>query len=636
MIVHCETYPNGGYTPLKKICTRALTVLLILLTVSVALPSLPVGSKADAGGRVPYRYSLDSINGQSAGGTMIGVIRDLHLPLGDTLEAAGWLATDEGVSRYEYLWLPSGGGTADWKEVTESSITPRPDLAAAGIPYVSGHGTAGFTFTVKPPENVPEGVYDVYIRGVDGMGVPCDLVALLGLRYGDPDSDSGEKRVISFPRLRREGEAATVGSPVIEDTAITLSGRQMVRLGDLNLSSFALMRIGYELDSPAPADGRRPILGLKSAGQHGYGDFGDRYNVTHSLCYAALPAGVSKGTLDIDLTACDYGGEVWLTGYLEGSLRITSVELIYNGYTTDRVAAKIHLSGDLISTYFVNYNRTTAKGITDPVLGDVLRLEVAEETNDPYAYFNAGALLKDHGILLDAHEYKYMVLLYRSDAGNPTDRMHLYLCSGTITGATEACNHGVTLKPDGKWHYLLVDLTQRENWGGIINGWRFDYLGESVPGQGVDLASVQFFRTYEAAKAAASKDPMKGEPFHSGDPAVIRDMSEEVGVDDPDYTIPPEDSFTVTEPETEPPTEPDTPPDTTPPADPADTAEPPATDSADTVPDIPADTPSPSAPSAEKKGCASALAPIASILLIALLPILLKPFHKHKGEHYEA
>ena len=131
------------------------------------------------------------------------------------------------------------------------------------------------------------------------------------------------------------------------------------------------------------------------------------------------------------------------------------------------------------------------KGITDPVLGDVLRMEVNEASNDPYVFFNAGGLLKEHDILLDANEYKYMVLLYRSYADNPTDRMNLYLCSGTITGATEECNHGVTLRRDGKWHYLLIDLTQRANWGGIINGWRF-VIRSDFPGPTLTPYSFPF------------------------------------------------------------------------------------------------------------------------------------------------
>ncbi len=655
---------------MKKILIRTLALTLVLLPLLTALPFVSTGAKADAGGRVPYRYSLDSINGHTTGGTMIGVIRDLHLPLGESLKAEGWLATDEGVSRYEYLWLPAGGGTAVWQEITTASIISRPDLAAAGIPYQSGHGTAGFALTVDPPDHTPEGVYDVYLRAIDGMGVPCDMVALLGLRYGDPDIDDGERLKVSFPRLRREGDLATVGGPTVDDTGITLSGEQMVRLGNLNLAAFARLRITYEPEQSAPSEGRRPILGLKSAGQYGYGSFGDSYNMTHNLVYTALPAGSDPGTLDIDLTACDYIGEVWLTGYLDGSVRITEIEFTYNGYRADRVAAKINLSGDLTGTYFSSFNRVDVTGVADPVLGDVLRIEVKEETNDPYVHFNAGAVLRDSDIVLDADEYRYMVFLYRAEPHNRHKNTVLYLCAGKITGATEACTYGFEVVNDGKWHYAILDLTDEENWIGIINGWRFDILsGTTYPGEAMEFASVQFFRTYEAAKKAASADPMSREPFHCGDPAVLRDMSEEVGADEPDYVIPPEDCYVVTEPETEAPTEEpaETPSDTEEPAEPdTDSSAAPETasateattepvgheserSSAESVttpaePDTAAEVTLPSAdtaictdtaPTLGKQGCASALPSLTWIILTAMVSVFLKTINKRKGERYE-
>ena len=624
---------------MKRILTRSLAVMLALLPLLSLFPSFFAGARADAGGRVPYHYAVDDINGHSVSSTMIGVIRDLHLPLGESINASGWLATDEGVSAYEFLWLPAGGGIAEWQPVTDVQLEPRPDLTAAGIDYVPGHGTAGFSLTIQPSADTPEGVYDVYIRAIDGMGVPCDVVALLNLRYGEPDMDDGQSLTVSFPRIRREGNASKVGTPVFEENAIVLSGEQMVRLGDLNLAAFALMRITYEVEGEIPAEGRRPVLGLKSAGKYGYGSYGDPYNVTDNLVYAALIPDAQTATLEFDLTGCGYGGDVWLTGYLEDSIRITSVEFIYNGYTTDRVAAKINLSGDLAGTYLSSYNRSTAYGVTDPVLGDVLRLEVSEETNDPYAFFSAGALLKENGLLMDADEYKYMVILYRAETYNNTDRMNLYLCSGAITGATEACNKSVSLTRDGKWHYALVDLSQKENWGGIINGWRFDYIsGDSDVGDAVEFASVQLFRTFDAALEVASEDPLSREPYRIGDPVIIRDMREELGADEPDYVISPEDSFVVTEPETELPVEPETEPrdETT------ETPEEESTATPETSPATqePAPDPETTSPAetttAPPKGCSSAVLPIAPLLMTPMLPVFLKKINVRKGERYEA
>ncbi len=604
-------------------CGLAALLILILVFVPV-ISTLSVAASPDEGGRVPYQFSVDNLNGYGVGGTMIGVIRDLHLPLGESITASGWMATGEGVSSYQYLWIPSGGGYAEWQKVDTIRIIPRGDLAAAGIPYVSGHGSAGFEMTLNPPDGLAEGMYDVYIRALDGMGIPCDMVALLNLRYGDPDLDDGKKHEISFARILREGGGSLAGNATVAPEGITLAEEGRVRLGELNLAAFACMRITYTAENAdaGVGEGRKPILGLKSAGKHGYGTAGQSYNLTDNLVYAPLDPATGTGVMEIDLTEVNHYGDVWLTGYLGGEVTVTDIEFVYHGYVTDRVAAKIYLSGDVLN-YFVSYNHSTAAGISDAALGDVLRMEVKEETNDPFAHFNAGALLAENGIKLDADEYKYMVFLYRADKNNNSDRMNLYLCSGPITGATEACNQGVTLQKDGKWHYLLVDLSQKENWGGIINGWRFDYISaDSDAGDGVEFASVQFFRTAEAARKAASQDPAKQTPYKSGDPVVFRDMSEESNTEKEIYVIPDEDSYIETEPETNPPAPPETTPTT-------------GLDDSDSPADTTAFPSETSQAPTKGKGCASAVAPLVAILaVVAPIPLVTKKNVKEK--HHEA
>lgn len=597
---------------------------ILMLVLAPVVSSFGAGAVPDGGGRAPYQFSVDDLNGHRVSGTVIGVIRDLHLPLGESIVAKGWMATPEGVSAYQYLWIPSGGGYAEWKPVEAARIIPRGDLAAAGVSHPSGHGTAGFELTLTPPSDLAEGTYDVYIRAIDGMGLPCDMVALPGLRYGDPDPDDGKKHVISFARIMREGEASRAGNVTVTPEGITLAEDGRVRLGELNLAAFSQLRITYTASDAAAGvgEGRRPILGLKSAGKHSYGTAGESYNLTDNLLYDAVSAD-GDGTLNFDLTDVNDCGDVWLTGYLGGEVTVTAIEFTYHGYVTDRVAAKIHLSGDLIDSYFSGYSHTAATGITDPVTGDILRLEVTEATNDPYVHFNAGRLLEENGIKLDADEYKYMVFLYRAEPANNTDRMNLYLCSGPITGATEACNQSVVLQKDGKWHYLLVDLSQKENWGGIINGWRFDYIGtDSDPGDGVEFATVQFFRTAEGARKAASRDPAKQTPYKSGDPVIFRDMSEESNTEKEIYVIPDEDSYIVTEPETAAPVSPETTPTTG-----LDDSDSPAATAAS-----PSET---SQAPTEGKGCSSAVAPLAAILAVVAPVPLIKKKANAKEKHHE-
>ena len=582
----------------------ALACLLLIAGLGASL--LPAATAApDEGGRVAYRFSVDDINGQSSSGSIMGVVRDMKLSRGEPLEAEGWLATDAGVSAYEYAWVPAGGGPAAWQAIPTAEIFGRGDLSAAGVPHKSGHKTAGFRLTISPPADTPDGLYDVYVRAVDGDGYTCDMLALLSLVYGDPDVDNGETRRVSFTRMIEEGEVATVGDAVLTPEGVTMTGEARVRLGSFHLDSFERIRITYIYRKTQPlGEGRRPILGLKSSPSHGYGTAGKSYNLTDSLVYGALESDPAGGVLELDLSACRHDGEVWLTGYLGGEITVTGVELVYNGFATSRVAARIRLSADLTG-YLNGYNHSKATGVTDPVLGDVLRLEVINETNDPFVFFSAGALLEAEKLRLDADEYQYVVVLCRALPQNRRDTITFYLCSGPITGATEDCTHSFPIQKDGEWHYYLLDLSETRNWGGIINGWRFDFLnGDSNVGDAVEFASVQFFRTRAAAEAAAARDPASLGVHSLGDPAVYHDVSEERG--DPAFAVDPDDAYTVTEADTRPSASPET-----------DTGAP-------TEPNPPAET----AATSPAAGCSAALAPPALLLIPVALPLLLHSARK--------
>lgn len=619
------------YRTHKRMTSVLLAVLMLAVSFCVS-PSPKVSAAPDEGGRVPYHFCFDVLHTAGGSDTMIRAFRDMHLELGGVIEASGWMATPEGVMGYEYAWIPAGGGPVSWIPVQDLTVTPRPDLAAAGIPYQSGHGSAGFAFTVTPPEGTAEGYYDVYVRALDGMGYPCDLAAILSLRYGQPDTVSDRGHTVSLLRLQREGETALLGDAKVTDQGLILPPDGRVRLGELHLSGFEAMHVTYVVPDPEAFAGERtPVLGLKSAGKHSYGKLNEAYNVTDSILYAALsPEG---GELRVDLTDCGFVGEVWLTGHLPAEIVITSIEFIAEGYGGDRVAAKIHLSGNL-ANYFSGCNRTEVKAAVDPALGDVLRLEVTEETNDPYAYFSAGGLLRDNGLAVDAADYKYMVLLARAFPDSPHDVMVFYLCAGSITGATEACTHRFQVKNDGQWHFYLLDLTATENWKGIINGMRFDIISrDCVPGNAMEFASMQFFRTREAAEAAASQRIGDLKAYDQDtDPAVIRDMTEEQESAGGDFVMDDVDTYVVTEAPTEPPTEPSAEPSTDAPEEA--TAHP----SAPSDPDLPSDGEEPPADGGDtapkKQGCSSALSALALTALpaAALLLRARNTSRKGKGE----
>ena len=235
----------------RTICALLLAVCLAVAGLCTSL-TMAVSASSDEGGRVPYRFHFETLHTTNAGGTVIQVLRDQRMELGESLEAAGWLATAEGVSAYQYLWLPAGGGTGEWITVKNPHIAPRKDLTAAGIEYPSGHSTAGFTLNITPPEGTSEGYYDVYIRALDGMGTPCDLAALLNLRYGDPDLVSASGQTVSIPRIEREGETSLLGGATVDGGQLRIPPDGRVRLGNLNLASFEAVKITYVFLTPTP------------------------------------------------------------------------------------------------------------------------------------------------------------------------------------------------------------------------------------------------------------------------------------------------------------------------------------------------------------------------------------------------
>ncbi len=545
--------------------------MALLMTFALLVSVVPMARAAE---RIPYVFSVDQVDGNAdrrASGDKLAILREIEVPFGENLTVRGWFATPAGVQSYEYACVPAGGGAAEWK-AADASVHDRPDLGQAGIAHATGHKTAGFVVTVPLSEGLSsdgvssdglssdglsEGYYDVYLRAVLRDGTTCDFLAFVRLRYGSPDLDDGDTCTISMERLAREGEDSLRGGATVEATGIRLPVGGSVRLGQLHLPAMERLIIRYTTDAATEGGDRRAILGLKRTGDHPYGTLGGACDMTDSLVYAPLSRD-GHGELVLDLSEIGYSGDVWLTGSLAGEVTVTEVVFYYNGKGTDHVAAKLQLSGDTAS-YLSGQNQVTAQGIYDETVGDCLRVEVVHETNDPYVHFSAGLMLEDNGIRLDADEYKYMVLLLRASPENVHSHMTLYLCAGTITGATEACTKSFTLKKDGAWHYYLLDLTATENWMGIINGWRFDIInGDSLPGNRVDIATVQFFRTAEAAEAAAAEDPNGVTPYKIGDPAVIHDMREEAATDDTPYTVPPEDVFVETTPDTQPSEETDT------------------------------------------------------------------------------
>lgn len=563
----------GGVTALVL-----LFALCVQLVVMMPVSAAPTREEAPA-----YRFNIDQFSGGESpgGGDRLQVNRDWVFKAGETVRFAGWLATEAGVESYRYAFVPVGdtgsAGSVEWKTPENLTIAVRPDLKKAGIPYETGHSTAGFSLELQTPVGT-DGIYDFYLRGVTKSGGYCDLLVTLHVTVGDPDADDGETRVVNLTRLSREmqgmaGLSAGAGG-------VTLSAEGVLPLGMINLTAFEQVSITYTLSSgfTTEQDGRVAALGFKqtasvaasgAATPTPYRAEDGLYDLRDNRILGQLSGGRGTHTLTFDLTEVGGYGGLYLSGYLFGqdSVTVTDITFTYRGKAESRTAARVLCSGEL-SPYLSGYNHVTAETVSDPALGEVLRIRASEDTNDPYVYFNAESLFQDYGLRMNADEYRYMVVLARARKGNARDNMTFYLCAGDIGSPTEQCTTTQKLKTDGQWHYYLIDLSATETWAGIIHGWRFDMInGQAAAGDWVDYASVQFFRTREAAAAVAAGDPLKPDSvFHAGGELVLRDDREEqaaAGATDPflpaekDVYQPP-----VTDTETDMGTEPVTMPDT--------------------------------------------------------------------------
>lgn len=618
---------KSKYQP--NICQTIFILVLAMLLSTIGLSGiLTLTASANTHAKPPYVFCFESISGingsQSSANTTL-IFENYALDIGASIELKGWLATDEGVDHYEYAWVSVQGGVPNWQTPQNQTIIPRKDLAATNVSYPTGHATAGFAMTIPSNPDMVDGQYDLYVRAVTGGDVTCDILVLLNVVYGAPDLTRNGIYHISFPRLTRE-EGALVNSSV-EGQDLQLGADGMVHLGWLDTKLFENVKITYSIPETFQTE-KQAILGFKSSPDHTYGNGTGKYNMTNNILYLPIDTEKRDNPQEVILNLRDaeifFDGDIYLCGYTSGEVNIHSIEMTYLDQGHTRTAAKIRFAENL-SPYFTGYNKVEISGVKDPVMGDVLRISLTEDTNDPFVSFLAEPLMKEYDIRLNADEYKYMVVLARIAPHNAGDHMTFYLCAGQITGATENCTYTFTPKKDGMWHYYLIDLSQKDTWKGTIHNWRFDIInGDSKAGDYVDIATVQFFRTAKAANNAAQASTTTCDtPYDLTLPSVIQDMQEESLEDDSSYIIPEEDYFVVTEPETQPPIETETLPPTI-------TTSPDETTNSPIVSDAPIDSSPETAP--EKSGCTSVLHlfPVIICTLLALTTLCYATYKQQK------
>lgn len=144
------------------------------------------------------------------------------------------------------------------------------------------------------------------------------------------------------------------------------------------------------------------------------------------------------------------------------------------------------------------YGNTTTVTAVD----GTLRLTASKDTIDPYQYYSVSSAVNT----LNANQYKYIVIKYKTSQNVTTPATELFLCSGNIGGP--AAGHSITFSHGtaGEWNTQIVDLTARTDWSGTIHGIRLDYFaGNANKGEYMDIAYIAFAKTAEEAQSYANE-----------------------------------------------------------------------------------------------------------------------------------
>lgn len=124
---------------------------------------------------------------------------------------------------------------------------------------------------------------------------------------------------------------------------------------------------------------------------------------------------------------------------------------------------------------------------------DGICLAPDENNYDPYFTVNYRNLLE----VYTAEDYLCLEITYMVPESCAYDRydMELFLCSGSVKGATAGISTFVELVADGEWHTVRVDLGATGHWSGNIHSIRMDFFSACEAG---DFMFVRNFNLLSA------------------------------------------------------------------------------------------------------------------------------------------
>ena len=151
-----------------------------------------------------------------------------------------------------------------------------------------------------------------------------------------------------------------------------------------------------------------------------------------------------------------------------------------NGSTADPLSATLDLTRKENASHVVASSNTTVA--YDETAG---ALALTVKGQDPHV-----TIVYDGAISADQYktlEITYMLPTTNSAGNNITD---LFLCAGSISNPDASASVRVTNTPDGQYHTLVIDLSDKSFWKGDVNKIRFDYLDGCAAGDVMYVKSI--------------------------------------------------------------------------------------------------------------------------------------------------
>lgn len=138
---------------------------------------------------------------------------------------------------------------------------------------------------------------------------------------------------------------------------------------------------------------------------------------------------------------------------------------------------------------------------------EALKLTAANETNDPYVYFNYAQ--SPYVDSFNAAHYPYLSVTLKSDLSSHTVA-ELFLCAGNISAPTGGYSVTFPVKNDGEFHTYYLNLQDCGFWSGAVHGLRLDYFTsqQEIPaGAAMYIKSLCFYQSNPVTYTALTVTP---------------------------------------------------------------------------------------------------------------------------------